>query len=171
MVRVEIGVVLWRTFVSTFNTIFNITQEPQDLQRHNRACRFIVKSAVIKYHHLLSKVTSINRKFIFDQLTTASSSDHTSGCVTSILLSPFNLGLGISHKEVIVHDGQPITAMVSSLCLVKVYCVTTTVVNPRLTNVFFVTRLTNGGVVATPLNFRKPRSLWTWFWYRRIGLL
>ncbi len=27
-----------------FNTICNITQEPQELQRYNRACRFIGKS-------------------------------------------------------------------------------------------------------------------------------
>ncbi len=31
-----------------FNTICNITQEPQELQRYNRACRFIDKSTVIK---------------------------------------------------------------------------------------------------------------------------
>ncbi len=31
-----------------FNTICNITQEPQELQRYNRACRFLGKSAVIK---------------------------------------------------------------------------------------------------------------------------
>ncbi len=53
-----------------FNTICNITQEPQELQRYNRACRFIGKSAVIKCHQLLSKVTS-NRRSLFDQLATA----------------------------------------------------------------------------------------------------
>ncbi len=53
-----------------FNTICNITQEPQERQRYNRACRFIDKSAVIKCHQLLSKVTSINRRSLFDQLTT-----------------------------------------------------------------------------------------------------
>ncbi len=53
-----------------FNTICNITQEPQELQRYNHACRFIGKSAVIKCHQLLSKVTSINRKSLFDQLAT-----------------------------------------------------------------------------------------------------
>ncbi len=53
-----------------FNTIYNITQEPQELQRHNRACRLIGKSAVIKCHQLLSKVTSINRRSLFDQLAT-----------------------------------------------------------------------------------------------------
>ncbi len=30
-----------------FNTLCNITQEPQELQRYNRACRLISKSAVI----------------------------------------------------------------------------------------------------------------------------
>ena len=53
-------------------TICNITQEPQRLQRYNYACGFIGKSAVIKYHHLLSKVLSINVKSSFDQLATAS---------------------------------------------------------------------------------------------------
>ncbi len=53
-----------------FNTICNITQEPQELQRHNCACRFIGKSAVIKCHQLLSKVTSINSRSLFDQFAT-----------------------------------------------------------------------------------------------------
>ncbi len=53
-----------------FNTICNITQEPQELQRYNRACRFIGKSAVIKCHQVLSKVTSINRRSLFAQLAT-----------------------------------------------------------------------------------------------------
>ncbi len=53
-----------------FNTICNINQEPQELQRYNRACRFIGKSAVIKCHQVLSKVTSINRRSLFDQLAT-----------------------------------------------------------------------------------------------------
>ncbi len=51
-----------------FNTICNITQE--ELQRYNRACRFIGKSAVMKCHQLLSKVTSINRRSLFDQIAT-----------------------------------------------------------------------------------------------------
>ena len=55
----------------------HITQEPQELQRYNRGCRFIGKSAVINNHQLLSKVTSINRKSLFDQLATASSSTHS----------------------------------------------------------------------------------------------
>ncbi len=50
-----------------FNTICNITQEPQELQRYNRACRFIGKSAVMKRHQLLSKVTSVNRRSLFDR--------------------------------------------------------------------------------------------------------
>ncbi len=53
-----------------FNTICNITQEPQELQRYNRAHRFIGKSAVIKCHQVLSKVTSINRRSLIDQLAT-----------------------------------------------------------------------------------------------------
>ncbi len=55
-----------------FKTICNITQEPQELQRYNRAGRFIGKSAVIKCHQVLSKVTSINRprRSLFDQLAT-----------------------------------------------------------------------------------------------------
>ncbi len=55
-----------------FNTICNITQEPQELQRYNPACRFIGKSAVIKCHQLLSKVTSTNWRLLFDQLATDS---------------------------------------------------------------------------------------------------
>ncbi len=53
-----------------FNTICNITQEPQELQIYNRVCGFIGKSAVIKCHQVLSKVTSINRRSLFDQLAT-----------------------------------------------------------------------------------------------------
>ncbi len=52
-----------------FNTICNIAQE-QELERYNRACRFIGKTAVIKCHQLLVKVTSINRRLLFDQLAT-----------------------------------------------------------------------------------------------------
>ncbi len=54
----------------SFNTICNITQEPQELQRYNRASRFIGKSTVIKCHQVLLKVTSINRRSLFDQLAT-----------------------------------------------------------------------------------------------------
>ncbi len=43
-----------------FDTICNITQESQEIQRFNCACGSIVKSAVIKYHQLLSKIISIN---------------------------------------------------------------------------------------------------------------
>ncbi len=43
-------------------------------------------------------------------------------------------------------------------------------INPRLTNVFFVTRLTRRGVVATSPEFSQPKSLWTWFWYQWIGI-
>ncbi len=50
-----------------FNTICNITQKPKELQRYNRACRFIGKCAVIKYQ-LLSKASSVIRKLLFDQL-------------------------------------------------------------------------------------------------------
>ncbi len=53
-----------------FNTICNITQEPQELQRYNRAYRFIGKCTVIKCHQVLSKVTGINRRSLFDQLAT-----------------------------------------------------------------------------------------------------
>ncbi len=53
-----------------FNTICNITKDPQELRRYNRACRFIGESAVIKCHQMLSKVTSINRRSLFDQLAT-----------------------------------------------------------------------------------------------------
>ncbi len=38
-----------------FDTIYNITQE-SELQRYNCASGFFYKSAVIKYHQLLSKV-------------------------------------------------------------------------------------------------------------------
>ena len=43
-----------------FDTIYNITQEPQELQRYNCAYGLMGKSAVIKYHQLLSKVLSIS---------------------------------------------------------------------------------------------------------------
>ncbi len=55
-----------------FNTICNITHEPQKLQRFHCPCMFIGKCAVIKYHQLISKV--INQKLCFDQLATTSSS-------------------------------------------------------------------------------------------------
>ncbi len=83
-----------------FNTICNIIQEPQELQRYNRACRFIGKFAVIKYHQLISKVTSISRKSLFDQLATASSFPHplkdtpigsTNDRIFHLTSRPFNL--------------------------------------------------------------------------------
>ena len=58
------------------NTIRNITLEPQELQIYNRACRVSCKSALIKYHQLLSKYTSINSKSFFDQLATGASSTY-----------------------------------------------------------------------------------------------
>ncbi len=39
-----------------FDTIYNITQEPQKLQRFNSPYGFTGKSAVKEYHQLLSKV-------------------------------------------------------------------------------------------------------------------
>ena len=57
-----------------FETICNITQEPQDLQTFNCAHGFISKFAVIKYHQLLTKVQCINGKSPFSQLATVSSS-------------------------------------------------------------------------------------------------
>ena len=66
------------------NTICNITQE---LQRLKYVCGgFIVKSAVIKYHQLLSKVTSIKRKLRFNQLATASSSNPSLLTLSEIIL-------------------------------------------------------------------------------------
>ncbi len=62
---------LMKTF--RLDTICNISQEPQELQKFNYACRFIGE-AVIKYHKLLSKVTSIDGKPRVDQLATASTS-------------------------------------------------------------------------------------------------
>ena len=55
-----------------FDTICNITQEPQDLQTFGCVCGSIVH-AVIKFHQLLSKVQCINAKSRFDQLATAAS--------------------------------------------------------------------------------------------------
>ncbi len=67
MVVDEIGAAMKKL---CFNTICNFNQEQQELQRYNRACRFIGKSAVIKCHQLLLKVTSITRRSLFDQLAT-----------------------------------------------------------------------------------------------------
>ncbi len=53
-----------------FNTICNITKETHEQQRYNIACSFIGKSAVIKCHQVLSKITSINRRSLCDQLAT-----------------------------------------------------------------------------------------------------
>ena len=39
-----------------YDTICNILQESQELQRFNCACGFISKSAVSKYYQLLTKV-------------------------------------------------------------------------------------------------------------------
>ena len=55
-----------RTFVSTLFPA--LLRNHKLLERNNRACRFIGKSAVIKCHQLLSKV--INRRSFFDQLAT-----------------------------------------------------------------------------------------------------
>ncbi len=56
--------------------ITKITNKPKkkkkkkEPQRYNRACRFIGTCAVIKCHQLLSKVTSVIRRSLFDQLAT-----------------------------------------------------------------------------------------------------
>ncbi len=57
-----------------FDTIINITQEPQALHRFKCACVFIDKSTMIKYHQLLSNVLRLYGKSRFAQLATASSS-------------------------------------------------------------------------------------------------
>ena len=51
----------------SFNNICNITQEHKNYRDTRfRACGFIGKSSVIKYHQLLSNVVSLwNRKFMF----------------------------------------------------------------------------------------------------------
>ncbi len=54
-----------------FNAIYNITQEPKKVQRFNCAYEFIGKSAVIKYHQLVSEVICMNWKLCFNQLATA----------------------------------------------------------------------------------------------------
>ena len=56
----------------TFRRACNITQEPLKLQSFNCACGFIGKSALIKYHQLMTRV-SIHENSLFDQLATASS--------------------------------------------------------------------------------------------------
>ncbi len=70
MVVDETVVVLWRTFVSTlFATL---------LENHSDTIVAVSSSASLLwfYHQLMSKVTSINRKSLFDQLATASSSTY-----------------------------------------------------------------------------------------------
>ena len=57
-----------------FNNIATLLRNHKNNRDTNCARSFIGKSAVIKYHELLSKVSSINRKSLFDQLATASSS-------------------------------------------------------------------------------------------------
>ena len=67
--------VLGRFINFRFNTICNITQEPQELSDTTvHVYRFVGKSAVIKYRQLISKVTGVNSKSLVDQLATASSS-------------------------------------------------------------------------------------------------
>ena len=104
-----------------------ITQELQYLLRFNCTCEITDKSAVIKYHQLLSKVTNINeKKMHFDQLASASSStppytrlitpvpshqleDFANHCVISRILSTFpismflfcNLSQAINKKAMI----------------------------------------------------------------------
>ena len=60
-----------------FDTIYNITQEPQKLPKYNFASGFIGKSAVLKYNQVLSKVININGKSRFDQLITFLNNDIT----------------------------------------------------------------------------------------------
>ena len=54
-----------------FNTICNITQEPQDLQRWCLVFRFSVKSNKILLHQFMSKQVSVHRGLLFDQLAIA----------------------------------------------------------------------------------------------------
>ena len=56
----------------SFRHYFQHSQEPQNLQRFNRACGFTdkYKSAVIKYHqYCCQKFTGIKGKAHFDQFT------------------------------------------------------------------------------------------------------
>ncbi len=68
MVVDEIGVVLWRTFVSTL--FATLLRNHKNYRGTIVPGSFIGKSAVKKYHQLLSKVTSMNRRSHFDQLAT-----------------------------------------------------------------------------------------------------
>ena len=58
-----------------FETICNITKEPQELQRFNCACWLIGKSAVIKHHRLLLKVIKVltRNRISISLIATASS--------------------------------------------------------------------------------------------------
>ncbi len=55
-----------------YNTICNITQEPQELTEIHVHVDSSASLLFKKYHQLLSKVKSINGKSFFDQLATAS---------------------------------------------------------------------------------------------------
>ncbi len=72
MVVLEVGVALWRTFVSTL--FCNIAQEPQEQHRFNCVCEFIGKSA-FKISSIAVKIINCNNeKYRFDQLAAAYSS-------------------------------------------------------------------------------------------------
>ena len=42
--------------------------------------------------------------------------------------------------------------------------------NPRLTKLFFVTRLTKGGCYNPLPRFSEPNPLWNWFWYQKVDM-
>ena len=43
-------------------------------------------------------------------------------------------------------------------------------INTRITKLFFVTRLTGGGVLQPLPRFSEPNPRWNWFWYQLVGM-
>ena len=56
------------------------------------------------------------------------------------------------------------------IVLPKCTCTILWFLNPCLTKLFFVTRLTKGGCYNPLPRFSKPNPLWIWFWYQEVGM-
>ena len=70
--------------------------------------------------------------------------------------------LGLLEIEMTNWSHYAFTFLIEMLHCFRIY-----VFNPRLTKLFFVTRLTKGGGCYNPLpRFSKPNPLWNWFWYQ-----
>ena len=69
----------------------------------------------------------------------------------------FRIGLEKQNRaDVMRHQARMTEGPLTKNCIVRIIDCILIELNPRLTKVFFVTRLTKGGLLQPPLNFPNP---------------